>query len=209
MAEEPVDDDASGILGFYNENAQAYDQSTVGLNMADLYERFLALIRPGAHILDAGCGPGRDTLYFLQHGFQVTAFDGSKRMVEIAAQRTGLDVQYLTFEDFVPDRQFDAIWASASLLHVRSCRMSTTLRRFARGLRAEGVFYLSYKLGIGETVVGNRRFTNYEPESFRVMIAELVELEIVALWVAPDLRSNRGSERWLNVILRKTSGENA
>ncbi|WP_371920416.1 methyltransferase domain-containing protein [Rickettsia sp. TH2014] len=31
-------------------------------------------------MLDAGCGVGRDTKYFLGLGYQVTAFDGSSEM---------------------------------------------------------------------------------------------------------------------------------
>jgi ubiquinone/menaquinone biosynthesis C-methylase UbiE len=42
--------------------------------MAPLYTRFLARIPAGGHILDAGCGSGRDALAFRKLGYAVTAF---------------------------------------------------------------------------------------------------------------------------------------
>lgn len=33
-------------------------------------------VEPGGHILDVGCGSGRDAKYFIDKGYQVTAFDG-------------------------------------------------------------------------------------------------------------------------------------
>ena len=49
---------------YYTENAQAFFADTVAVAMAPLYARFLPHIPPGGHILDAGCGSGRDTLAF-------------------------------------------------------------------------------------------------------------------------------------------------
>ncbi|WP_412707499.1 methyltransferase domain-containing protein [Candidatus Rickettsia kedanie] len=43
-------------------------------------------------MLDAGCGVGRDTKYFLGQGYQVTAFNGSSEMVKLATKETGIDV---------------------------------------------------------------------------------------------------------------------
>ena len=40
----------------------------------------MKLLAPKAHILDFGCGSGRDTKYFLEQGFQVTAIDGSAEL---------------------------------------------------------------------------------------------------------------------------------
>jgi hypothetical protein len=34
-----------------------------------LYKPFLSLLPPGGHILDAGCGSGRDALEFKRWGF--------------------------------------------------------------------------------------------------------------------------------------------
>lgn len=74
---------ADSAIRYYNENARAYFDSTVALDMGKLYGPFLKHLRPGSKVLDAGCGSGRDSLFFKNQGFQVTAFDASKEMVYI------------------------------------------------------------------------------------------------------------------------------
>lgn len=39
------------------------------LDLHDVYERFLGELGPGAHILDAGCGSGRDTKAFSDRAY--------------------------------------------------------------------------------------------------------------------------------------------
>jgi 2-polyprenyl-3-methyl-5-hydroxy-6-metoxy-1,4-benzoquinol methylase len=68
-------------------HAEEFAARTRDLDMTAVYEEFLPLVLPGGHILDAGCGTGRDSAAFLQRGFKVTAFDASKALVEMA---TGL-----------------------------------------------------------------------------------------------------------------------
>src|ERR1039458_7522672 len=91
---------------------------TIEVNMEALYAPFLDRMQNGAHILDAGCGSGRDTLNFLRRGYVVTAFDASKPLVELASRLTGQEMLNLRFDEIEFDRTFDGIWACASLLHV-------------------------------------------------------------------------------------------
>jgi len=86
-------------ISYYNANAEAYFRDTVGADVGSLRERFLAHVLPGGHILDAGCGSGRDARAFAEAGYRVTAFDASAEMVKRAAAHTGLDVKLLTFDD--------------------------------------------------------------------------------------------------------------
>nr|WP_233417568.1 class I SAM-dependent methyltransferase [Rickettsia conorii] len=50
--------------------------------MSDNYKAFTSYLPEQAHIVDAGCGVGCDTKYFLSQRYQVTAFDGSTEMVK-------------------------------------------------------------------------------------------------------------------------------
>ena len=52
-------------ITYYDEHAKEYVQRTLDVDLSHLYDRFLKHIPPGGHILDAGSGSGRDTLYFL------------------------------------------------------------------------------------------------------------------------------------------------
>jgi trans-aconitate methyltransferase len=70
------------------------------------------------HILDAGCGSGRDSSYFLDKGFDVSAFDASAELAKLASQLIHRPVTVCQFNEYESDKPFDGIWACASLLHV-------------------------------------------------------------------------------------------
>jgi 2-polyprenyl-3-methyl-5-hydroxy-6-metoxy-1,4-benzoquinol methylase len=57
----------------YEQFAAEFFGSTVGLDMAPIRQQFLAQLAPQVHILDAGCGSGRDAKAFAEAGFQVSA----------------------------------------------------------------------------------------------------------------------------------------
>ena len=50
-----------------------------------------------ASILDAGCDSGRHTLYFINRGYRVTAFDDAPTLARFASKLTGQEVFNLTF----------------------------------------------------------------------------------------------------------------
>ena len=64
--------------------AADFVDATFSVDMSSLYDEFLPLLKPGASILDAGCGSGRDSKAFKDLGFRVTAFDASSEMVRLA-----------------------------------------------------------------------------------------------------------------------------
>ena len=70
----------SDTLKFYNDNAADYFKATKDGDMSEAYNRFLMLLPKEAFILDFGCGSGRDSKYFIEHGYRVTAIDGSKEL---------------------------------------------------------------------------------------------------------------------------------
>ena len=77
--EEPVNE----TLAYYNENADSYYDHTVGSDMNEQYDFFLKYLPSGVRLLDFGCGSGRDTKYFMDKGFLVTAIDGSEAMCKM------------------------------------------------------------------------------------------------------------------------------
>lgn len=68
----------------YNQQAAAYYSATVDVDMQPVYQRFLPYLPEGGHILDAGCGSGRDAKKFMDLGLKLTAFDASKELVNLA-----------------------------------------------------------------------------------------------------------------------------
>ena len=51
-------------------------------------------------ILDFGCGAGRDTKFFIEKGFNVSAIDGSKNLCDFASIYTGIKVKECLFENW-------------------------------------------------------------------------------------------------------------
>ena len=190
---------------YYDVNCEKFCARTFHLNMSELYEPFLAMVRPGGRVLDAGCGSGRDALAFHQRGYQVTAFDASEAMVAMAHRLTSLEIQHLSFEGMRFCEEFDGIWACASLLHVRHANIGDTFRRFLSALKLGAAWYMSFKWGDGESFREGRMFSNFTEHSLREKIASFRELAPVRIWRAADLHPTRRSDGWCNAIVRKVA----
>lgn len=186
---------------YYDERADAFYADSVGADMSALYEPFLALLPAGGHVLDAGCGSGRDARAFLDRGYRVTAFDGSKEMAARASQLLGQPVLHLTFQALDREAEFDGVWACASLLHVPRAEMGDVLDRLTRALKPGGTLFLSFKYGDGEREQGGRFFNDYDEASFARLSAGHPALTPQKVWRTADARPGRAGESWLAALL--------
>ncbi len=193
-------------IQFYNDNAQAFFDATVGVDLAPLYQRFMRHIVKSGHILDAGCGSGRDAAFFHAQGYRVTAFDASPKLAELAATYCGLPVQVLRFEDIVWCHEFDAIWACASLLHIPPQQLPEIMRRLHTALKPEGILYLSFKYGRGQHINNERYFNHLDELGLTQMLSNVPCFTQIDTWITTDQRPERRSEHWLNSILKAQGG---
>ena len=191
-------------LKYYAKNTEEFIASTLEADMSATQEKFLSLLPKGAHILDLGCGSGRDSLCFLQQGFQVTAVDGSEELAKFAGELIGQEVVVADFKDLVlPKASFDAIWASASLLHVHSEALPGILAKVIDLAKPGAIFYMSFKYGDYEGERGGRYYTDLNEERFaEFLLKSGRSLEIIEQWVAKDVRPDK-PELWLNTFARK------
>lgn len=187
---------------YYNHSAQEFFDGTLHVEMASLYAPFVAKLPPGASILDAGCGSGRDAKAFADRGFRVTAFDASAALAELATRHCGFPVECRTFADVHEVDHFEGIWCCASLLHVPLADMLATLQRLWRALKPAGCLYFSLKHGQGEREQDGRLFTDADETLVRCWIAGLAGVEGLEIWTSPDLRPGR-AESWINVIVQR------
>lgn len=190
-------------LDYYNDNARQFVSQTQSVNMASIQDRFLGRMRAGGHILDFGCGSGRDAKYFLSEGFTVTAADGSEEICREASQYTGLQVRRLLFTELDETGIYDGIWACASILHAPSSELPEIFRRMERALKHGGILYVSFKYGTFEGERNGRYFTDMTEESFGALLRAFPGLEVEEQWITGDARPGRENEKWLNAILRK------
>ncbi|MBI5319417.1 class I SAM-dependent methyltransferase [Bradyrhizobium sp.] len=152
-----MDDDT---LQFYRQNAEAYAKREITSRHARL-TKFLALLPPGAAILELGCGAGGDSAEMLARGFDVTPTDGSPEMAEVASRRLGRPVKTLLFHDIDANEAYHGVWANACLLHVPRDQLANVLSLIHRALKPGGAFYASYKSGDGDGRDTLNRYYNY------------------------------------------------
>jgi SAM-dependent methyltransferase len=200
MTSMPGDDPT---LAYYEEQAETFFAETVDVDMAPLYARFLARVTPGGHILDAGCGSGRDALAFRRLGYAVTAFEASPTLARIASEHCGLPVEVRRFQEVDWEDRFDGIWACASLLHVPMAELPEVLRLLGRALKHGGVLYVSFKCGAGEREHGGRRFTDLDEAELVALVETVPALAVIETWVTGDRREGREGERWLNAVVAR------
>ncbi|TGE35545.1 class I SAM-dependent methyltransferase [Desulfosporosinus fructosivorans] len=190
-------------VDFYNKNAHEFYNNTLNVDMSEHYRRFEEYLLPENRILDAGCGSGRDSLYFLSKGYNVDAFDASEEMVNLSSKLTGLSVLHAKFEDVDLDGMFNGIWASASLLHVDRGSIINILQRLASKLSEDGVFFMSFKYGDKVYQKDDRLFNGYDENSFSEMLTYIPVLTICELYKTADVRDERINEYWLSAIVKK------
>ena len=187
---------------YYDNNSAAFFAGSVAADMSADRARFLAHVKPGGTILDAGCGSGRDALAFMRAGYAVSAFDGSAEMAKLAAAHTGIAVQHLRFNQIEWKNTFDGIWACASLLHVARADLPDAVSRLARALNPAGVLYVSFKYGSEERDTKYRRFTDMN-ETLLTNEISRAGLMLLDIWASQDVRTERATEAWISAIARR------
>ena len=189
-------------LNYYNHNADSFIEGTVSVNFKEVQDKFLQMLS-GKKILDFGCGSGRDTMYFLKSGFDVTATDGSEELCKYASEYTGIQVKQMLFQDLDEVDYYDGIWACSSILHLSKNELRIVMNKMSRALKAGGIIYTSFKYGNFEGERNGRFFTDFTIDEFTDFVKEVKEMAIEEYWITGDVRPGRGDERWLNLILRK------
>ena len=110
-------------------------------------EQFIEMLKPGAKILELGCGDGRDAELMLSHGFDVQPSDGSPEMARLAGERIGRHVPVMRYDELEAVGEYDGVWCHAALLHVDRNDLPGILRRIHRALVPGGLHFASYKGG--------------------------------------------------------------
>jgi 2-polyprenyl-3-methyl-5-hydroxy-6-metoxy-1,4-benzoquinol methylase len=151
-------------LAFYDREASAYAarrQAKIGARLAE----FLGRLKPGARILELGCGGGQDAQVMLAAGYNVEPTDGSAALAAEAEQRLGRPVKVMRFDQLDAVRRYDAVWANACLLHVPEEALVDVLRGVWTGLVVGGVFFASFKSGTGGDRDALCRYYNFIGEA--------------------------------------------
>lgn len=191
------------VQDYYQNRADEFIARTLQIDMSALYVPFTSRLPEKAKVLDAGCGAGRDAKAFLDMGFDVCAFDASDKLVSFAATHTGLDVHHMTFDDVSWDKEFDGVWASASLLHVPYARFRLTLEKLLNALQPAGLVFLSVKYGECARKDGGRTFYDYTEDTMASELDGIRTIDGHEIWTSFSNLPAKRTEKWLYALVRK------
>jgi SAM-dependent methyltransferase len=193
--------DESSTVAYYNINAYDYFCASVKADMSDLYQQFLEFVPHDGMILDAGCGSGRDTKYFLSIGYQVIAIDASKEMVKLSTEYTKHQTRLMNFYSLNFQNDFDGIWAVSSLVHIPKKNIDYIINGLANALKIGGILCISFREGLVEKNEDGRFFSDYTQETFSSLINNHPRLEIERLWDNKDALGR--NQNWITALIRK------
>ncbi|MFW9834716.1 MAG: class I SAM-dependent methyltransferase [Candidatus Thorarchaeota archaeon] len=129
----------------YDRIADQYDEYRAPFSDEAELDEFMSSVKPGGHVLDAGCGTGIVTRHLVDNGYQVTGIDISQKMLDLAKQRVPeatLKVGDMTALDFEDD-SFDGLVSTYAVFHVPRTKHSVLFRGFHRILKKGGALLFS------------------------------------------------------------------
>lgn len=196
-------------LLYYSRNAEEFIKNTQNVDMTAIQNAFSSLLPQNAHILDFGCGSGRDSLAFLQNGFFVDAVDAcaefcsaTEKLTEDFKSSGKIKIKQLQFSELSESQKYDGIWTCSSLLHVPKSELSAIFLKIENALKPNGIFYCSFKFGDFEGIRNGRYFSDFSETELCSLIAESTNFKIIQIWHTKDVRPER-TETWINAIFRK------
>lgn len=170
MSENTGDDPALLSIAAYSVNAIAYEEKYAN-HLLDRPIRFASLLAPASHILDLGCGPGRDIRIFGENGHHPIGIELNPSFIEMARRHGDVvqgDIRNIS-SVFTPS-SFDGVWAQASLVHLERSEIVLVLRDIQDLLKQNGLLYACVpatgETGWQDESDGRRWYTTWPDDSF-------------------------------------------
>ena len=199
---------ARATVAAYDASAAAYAEAVTQLdeNFAAELDWLASAAGPGGVVLEIGSAGGRDAAALEERGVEVRRTDVAPAFVErLRAQGHAAEVLDPLTDDL--GGPHDAVWASASLLHVARPDLPVVLRRLAAATRPGGALGLTVKEGDGDAwsehrhAAGPRRYVHWRADALQQVVAD-------AGWRVTECRRIQGAsgQGWLALrALRDTA----
>ena len=197
-------DIARQVQAAYDQIVWAYaarNHGTLADNLITLAARLVQHTGRSAHIIDVGCGTGRDMAWFESHGLTVTGIDLSSGMLayargQVSGHLLAMNMCHLGF----CHASFDGAWCCAALLHVPKRDAAHALGEIRRVLKSGSMLMVSLQEGNGESweegyVPGVRRFfARYQADEMRRLLCRTG-------FAVGDMGASYGNNRaWLSCV---------
>lgn len=138
----------------FGHNSNHSDQYVINNNPLDTFISYIKEQRKNRvpHVLDIGCGLGRETTYLASRDCEVIGVDASEIIASYARERAArmqsckfqrMDMQQLQFQQ----ETFDAIWNTRTLIHVPQVFIVDLLCAWKRLLKPGGIICVSVVIG--------------------------------------------------------------
>lgn len=155
------------------------------------------------HVVEVGCGDGRDAMEIIPRVASYIGVDPSEGLLELARKHLPkanfVQADAISFDY---PAGVDIIFAFASLLHINKSDLQEALKKASHSLRPGGIYYISlkerdnYSEEVQKDQFGERMFYYYNPS----IVQKLAES-----WFEPVYESHQqiGSTAWFTIALKK------
>jgi len=194
-------------IAHYDENAGDFWDGTKDHDVRQNTEALLTHMSGSGpySILDFGCGPGRDLMYFTALGHKAVGLDGSGKLVALARMHSGCEVLHQDFLNLdLPLNEFDGVFANASLFHVPRQELSRILSELWQTLKPGGILFSSNPRGNNQEGFNGTRFGSYHSlEAWRGYISDARFEELTHYYRPKGMP--RDQQPWLAMVARKVT----
>jgi cyclopropane fatty-acyl-phospholipid synthase-like methyltransferase len=136
---------------YYHTCCRQYHEKTFHVDPESFLMPLVKKLKPGARILDIGCGSGRDLLWMKQRGFRVIGFERSPGLADLARENSGCDIIKGDFDSYdFSQFQVDALILIGALVHVPHEKLSDMLCKVLKAVRPDGHLLVTLKQGKGK-----------------------------------------------------------
>lgn len=196
---------------YYKDKYLAYHRKTFLVDPSLFLAPFVSKLKKGCHVLDLGCGSGRDLLWLKKRGFKVTGFERSKGLADLAKKNADCEVIEGDFETYdFSQITVDAILMSGSFVHIPHSRLAKVLRNITRALHPVPpmeihrpmLAYISLKQGSGaiSDEEGRKFYLWKEPALSKLLVG--VGFEVIDLSISESAVDKK--DTWLGYVLKFT-----
>lgn len=199
-----ISDVEEKVAAAYDQLARVYSASNDGAVPDDLVPLATKLTRyvgKSGHILDVGCGTGRDLSWFEEHGIVGTGLDRSGGMLQIARSRVKAPLVAGDMRQIgLRSGTFDGAWCCASLLHLPKDDLRLALQEIRRALKHDGMVIVTVQEGTDEQWESGygsdvqRFFARYQLEEMRQFLLQ------AGLTIVENDRSAQINRVWLKFV---------
>ncbi len=200
----------SKTLNYYSSNAPLLTEQYELADVQEIQDLLLKTFSKNYNLLEIGCGSGRDAFFMLSNGYNITAVDGSEKMI-VESKKIHPELSNNLFHKILPNDlnfniKFNGIYSIATLMHLEENDIKKTIYNIFNLLNDGGKFLMSVSLSRNDVNENGfdekgRFFLILEQEEWLNMCKD-VGFKILETKVNND-GLNRDGIIWLILILEK------